>query len=73
MRQVGDSRALSIVEQEAMTPRTVGGLAGGMAHGGHIHHEDYEFAGIEGPAPAPTFSHGLDLRSRNLDPVVHYG
>jgi hypothetical protein len=40
-RQVGDSRALSIVEQEAMAPRTVGELTGGMAHGGpNIHHGD---------------------------------
>ena len=73
MRQVGDSRALSIVEQEAMTPRTVGGLAGGMAHGGHIHHENYEFTNVKGPAPTFAYSRGSDLHPRNLDPIAHGG
>ena len=44
--QVGDSRALSIVKKEVIAPRTVGGLAHGMAHGGHIRHENYEFIGV---------------------------
>ena len=35
-----------------MAPRTVGGLASGMAHGGHICYENFEFTGIKGPAPA---------------------
>ena len=47
MRQVGDSRALSIVEKEAMAPRTIGGLARGMAHSGHIYHCWYLLMQIE--------------------------
>jgi hypothetical protein len=42
-RQVGDIHALSIVEKEAMGPRTISGLAREMAHGSHIRHENYEF------------------------------
>ena len=67
---VGDSRALSIVENEAMAPRTVGGLARRMAHGGHIHHENYEFIGVRGPAPASTYSHSPNLRHGDLGPVA---
>ena len=72
-RQVGDSRALSFVEKEAMTSRTVGGLARGMAHGGHIHHENHEFIGIEGPAPTSIFSHSQVLHPGDLDPVAYEG
>jgi hypothetical protein len=54
-----------------MAPRTVGGLAHRMAHGGHIHHENYKFIGAEGSAPASAFSHGRDLRPRDLDPAFH--
>jgi hypothetical protein len=34
-----------IVEKEVMAPHTVGGLARGMTHDGHICHENYEFIG----------------------------
>ena len=56
-----------------MAPRTVGGLIGGMAHGGHIHHENYEFTSVRGPVPAFTFSYVLDLRFEDLDPTVYVG
>ena len=56
-----------------MAPRTIGGFAHGMAHGGHIHHENHEFTGVEGPVPTFTFSHGLDLHPRDLDPLVYGG
>ena len=72
-RQVGDSRTLSFVEKEAMAPRTVGGLARGMAHSGHIRHENYEFTSVGGPAPASAFIRVLDLSSRDLDPMVFGG
>jgi len=72
-RQVGDNRALSIVEQEAMVPSTIGGLAGGMTHGGHIHHENYEFTDVGGPAPASACSHGPNLCHGDLDPVARSG
>ena len=73
MRQVGDSRALSIVEKEAIAPRTAGGLAGGMALGGHIRRENYEFIGVKGPAPASALGRGPDFHPSDLDPVVHGG
>ena len=73
MRQVGDSRSLSIVENEVMAPRTVGGLAHGMAHGSHICCENHEFIGVKGPAPSPAFSRGSDLHPRDLDTAVHGG
>ena len=56
-----------------MAPRTAGGLARGMAHGGHIRHENYEFIGVKGPPPASIFSHGPDLHSGDLDSMVHGG
>ena len=56
-----------------MSPRTIGGLTHGMAHGGHICHESYEFIGIEGPTSASAFSHGLDLCFGDLDFMVHGG
>ena len=40
-----------------MAPHIVVELAGGMAHGGHIHHENYEFIGIKGLVPASAYSH----------------
>ena len=46
----GQSHTL-VVEQEAMAPSTIGGLAGGMAHGSHIHRENYGFIDAKGPAP----------------------
>ena len=54
-----------------MDPHTIGGLAGGMAHGGHIRRENYEFTGVGGPAPMFAFSRIPDLRSGDLDPVVY--
>ena len=36
-----------------MAPRTNGGLAGGMAYGGHIHRENYGFIGAKGQRPRP--------------------
>jgi hypothetical protein len=72
-RQLGDSRSLSIVEKVALAPRTVSGLAHGMAHGGHIRHKNYEFTGAGGPAPASAFSHALDLCFRDLYPAVYDG
>ena len=42
-----------------------------MAHCGHICHENHEFIDVEGPAPVSTFSHGLDLCSRDLDLMVY--
>ena len=71
VRQVGDSRTLSFVEKEVMAPRTNGGLTRGVAHDGHIHHENYEFTGVEGTTPVSVFSHILDLRSRDLDLAVY--
>jgi hypothetical protein len=47
-RQVGDSRALSIVEKEAMAPHTARGLAGGMTRDDDIHRQNYGFIGIKG-------------------------
>ena len=69
-RQVGDSHTLSFVEKEAMAPRTTGGLVGGMAHGGHIRHENYEFTSIKGSALVSTNGHGPNLYNRDLGPVA---
>ena len=54
-----------------MARRIVGGLAGGMAHDSQIRHENYEFTGVGGPAPASAYSRIPDLHFRNLDPVVY--
>jgi hypothetical protein len=62
-----------LIENEAMAPHTISGLAGRMAHGGHIRHENYKFYGVGGPAPASAFSHDLDLSSRDLDPAAYGG
>ena len=56
-----------------MAPRTVGGLAGGMAHGSHIHRENYGFIGTKGPAPASAISHSPDLHLGNLSTVAYGG
>ena len=48
-------------------------LAREMAHGGHIYHENYEFIGVKGPAPASAFSRSPDLHSIDLDPMAHSG
>ena len=44
-----------------MAPHIVGEFTGGMARGGHIRSENYEFTGVKGLAPTPVFSHGPDL------------
>jgi hypothetical protein len=67
------SRTLLIVEKEVMAPRTVGGLTRGMAHDGHICHENYEFISAGGPAPEFAFRRALDLHFGDLDPVVYGG
>jgi hypothetical protein len=56
-----------------MAPHTVGGLAHGMAHDGHIHHKNYEFISAKGLAPMSAFSRGPDLHPRDLNPVAHGG
>jgi hypothetical protein len=56
-----------------MAPRTVSGLAQGMAHDGHIRRKNYEFIGAKGLAPMSTFSRGPDLHPRDLDPTAHGG
>ena len=56
-----------------MAPRTIGGLAGGMAHGGHIRCENYEFAGIGGPAPTSAYSRCRSLRHGDLGLMAHGG
>ena len=54
-----------------MAPCTVCRLARRMAHGSHIHHENYEFIGVGGPVPTSTYGHVLDLYFRDLDPMVY--
>jgi hypothetical protein len=61
------------VKKEAMAPHIIGGLTGGMAHGGHICHENYEFTSVGGLAPMSVFSRNLDLCYRDLDLVVYSG
>jgi hypothetical protein len=56
-----------------MAPRTTGGLIGGMAHGGHIHCENYGLIGANGLAPASAISHSPDLHLGNLSSVAHGG
>ena len=56
-----------------MAPRTVGGLTGGMAYGGHIHSENYGFISAKGPVPTFAFSRILDFHLGNLGPVAHSG
>jgi hypothetical protein len=68
-----DSRTLSIVEQEAMAPCTVGGLVSGMAHGGHICHENYKFTDIGGLAPVFAYSHGPNLHHEDIGPMARSG
>jgi hypothetical protein len=58
---------------EAMAPRITSGLAGGMAHNGHIHHENYRFIGANGPALTSTISHNPDLHLGNLGRMAHSG
>jgi hypothetical protein len=56
-----------------MAPRTVGGLAYGMAYSDHIHHKNYEFTDIKGLAPTSAYSHDPNLRLGDLGPVAHGG
>ena len=56
-----------------MAPLTTGGLAGGMAHGSHIHHETYGFIGANRPTPTSAFSRSLDFHLRNLGPTTYGG
>ena len=53
-----------------MAPRTVGGLAGRMAHSGHICRENYEFTRIGGPALASAYSCGPNLHHGDQGPVA---
>jgi hypothetical protein len=53
-----------------MAPCTVGGFAGGMARGGHIHHENHGFISTNGLAPVSAISHSLDLPLGNLSSVA---
>jgi hypothetical protein len=55
-----------------MTSRTAGRLAGGMAHGDHIHYENFGFIDANGPAPASAISHRPDLHLGDLS-FVDYG
>jgi hypothetical protein len=56
-----------------MVPRTVGELASGMAHGGHIRRENYKFTSVRGPAPASAYSHGPNLCHEDIGPMAHSG
>ena len=56
-----------------MAPRIAGGLASGMAHGGHIHYENYGFIDAKGPAPMFAISNNPDLHLRNLGPTAYGG
>ena len=53
-----------------MASRTASGLAGGMARGDHIHHENYGVIGANGSAPAFITSHSLDLHLGNLSSMA---
>jgi len=72
-RQVGDSRALSFIEKEAMAPRSAGGLAGGMALSGHICRKNYEFTSIKGPAPVTARGYDPNLCHRDPGHVARSG
>lgn len=56
-----------------MAPRTVGELARETAHGGHIRHENYEYTGVKGPAPASAYGHDPNLRHGDLGYVAYHG
>ena len=69
--QVGDSRALSIVEKEAMAPCTYVGHALGMASGSRIYFESLKFTDINGPAPIDGLLPGQALCFGDLDFVAN--
>ena len=56
-----------------MSPRTTGGLAGGMVHDGHICRKNYEFISIKGPAPATARGYDPNLHHRDPGHVAHSG
>ena len=56
-----------------MTPRTTGGLAGGMVHDGHICRKNYEFISIKGPTPATARGYDPNLYHRDLGHVARNG
>ena len=66
-RQVGDSRALSIVEKEVMAPFTYVGLALGASPGGRIRFRSLEFTDINRPAPVDGLLASQTLRFGDLD------
>jgi hypothetical protein len=53
----GQLRTL-VVEQEAMAPRIVGGLASRMAHSDHIHRENCKFTDVKGLVESPMLGVG---------------
>ena len=56
-----------------MASHTIGGLAGGMARGGHIHRENYGFIGSKGSVPTSAFSRSPNFHLGNLGPTAHDG
>ena len=56
-----------------MAPHTVGELAGGMAHGGHICRQNYEFTSIKGPASVTARGYDPNLYHRDPRHVTHSG
>ena len=56
-----------------MAPRTASELAGGMAHGGHIHRKNYEFISIKGLAPTSARGYDPNLCHGDLGHVAHNG
>jgi hypothetical protein len=52
---------------------TAGGLASGMALGGHIRRKNYEFTSIKGPAPTTTHGYDPNLCHRDPGHVAHSG
>ena len=62
-----------LIEEGSDAPRTTGGLAGGMACGGHIHRENYGFIGANGPAPMIARGYDPNIYHRDLGHVAHSG
>ena len=69
-RQVEDSRALSIIEKEAMAPCTYIRLTLGVAPGDRIRFRSLEFTDINGLAPIHGLISGQALCFRDLDFVA---
>ena len=70
MRQVGDSRSLSIIEKEAMAPYTHIELALAAAPSSRIRLESLEFTDIDGPAPINGLIPSQNLCFGDLDFVA---